>query len=521
VEERALSSVAPLAVGPAGTVPPRAGESSGETPLDGVEAWPVPAASGPFLAPLELASPVYAAPDKQAEKIGYLRIGARVARSDQPVSLRDCKEGWYALRPLGFMCAGQDATLDLEHPLARAIQKEPDRTRPMPYAYALSRASAPNYMRVPTRDEQLESELRLDRHLRKWNQLTEDWDALDVGANDVPLAANGLANGPIPRHARPLGMSERYGGSGQDLLPWWLEGGRQIPNFAPLHVPPRALFANRMQRHAGVALIGSFVAEEAAQKRRFALTTDGRLLPTDKLRAEAGSPFHGEDLRNVGLPVAFGWKAGASFWRLQAGQPRAAERLLQRQFVSLTGTVRFYDGVRMVETRSGSWLRSEDVRVAAKPRELPWYASQERRWIDVSIVNQVLVLWEGDRPVYATLVSTGKDGLGDPKTTLSTPLGLFRIQQKHVTTTMDSNAADNEFELRDVPWVMYFSGGYALHGAYWHDDFGRMRSHGCINLAPIDARYVFEWSLPVVPEHWHGTYASSSVGQGTILRIGR
>jgi lipoprotein-anchoring transpeptidase ErfK/SrfK len=133
----------------------------------------------------------------------------------------------------------------------------------------------------------------------------------------------------------------------------------------------------------------------------------------------------------------------------------------------------------------------------------------------------VLVLWEGDRPVYATLVSTGRDGLADPKTTLSTPLGTFRILQKHVTTTMDSTAADNEFELRDVPWVMYFKGGYALHGAYWHDDFGRMRSHGCVNLAPIDARYVFEWSSPDVPDHWHGAYASESLGQGTLLRIGR
>ena len=139
----------------------------------------------------------------------------------------------------------------------------------------------------------------------------------------------------------------------------------------------------------------------------------------------------------------------------------------------------------------------------------------------MSITNQLLVLWEGSQPVYATLVSTGKDGLGDPERTQSTPRGTFRIQQKHVTTTMDSNTADGEFELRDVPWVMYFKGGYALHGAYWHDDFGSKRSHGCVNLAPIDARHVFEWTLPHVPEHWHGAYASDSFGRGTLIRIGR
>jgi lipoprotein-anchoring transpeptidase ErfK/SrfK len=178
-------------------------------------------------------------------------------------------------------------------------------------------------------------------------------------------------------------------------------------------------------------------------------------------------------------------------------------------------------GARMIEARDQGWLRSDELSVVAKPSELPWFAARGRRWIDVSIDNQVLVLWEGDTPVYTTLVSTGKDDQRDPKRSLSTPQGIFRVQQKHVTTTMDSSAADSEFELRDVPWVMYFKGGYALHGAYWHDDFGRKRSHGCVNLSPVDARYVFEWSLPDVPEHWHGAYASGSFGSGTLIRIGR
>ena len=65
--------------------------------------------------------------------------------------------------------------------------------------------------------------------------------------------------------------------------------------------------------------------------------------------------------------------------------------------------------------------------------------------------------------------------------------GIFKIREKHVTTTMDAHEVDNKFELRDVPWVQYFEQGYALHATYWHDDFGKPRSHGCINLAPIDA----------------------------------
>ena len=174
----------------------------------------------------------------------------------------------------------------------------------------------------------------------------------------------------------------------------------------------------------------------------------------------------------------------------------------------------------MVQARDGSWLKSEDLRTAVRPSKLPWFAAGSRRWISVSLISQTLVLYEGNRPIYATLVSTGRDGMGDPKTTLSTPQGTFRIFQKHVTTTMDSEVADSEFELRDVPWVMYFKGGYALHAAYWHDDFGRPRSHGCINLAPIDARVIFEWSSPEVPQHWHGAYSGDDFGEGTIVQVG-
>ncbi len=75
------------------------------------------------------------------------------------------------------------------------------------------------------------------------------------------------------------------------------------------------------------------------------------------------------------------------------------------------------------------------------------------------------------------------------------------------------------FELRDVPWIQYFASGYALHGAYWHDVFGIPRSHGCINLAPIDARYVFMWTDPPVPSGWHGINIGSDMGQGTAVVV--
>src|SRR5678815_37413 len=75
------------------------------------------------------------------------------------------------------------------------------------------------------------------------------------------------------------------------------------------------------------------------------------------------------------------------------------------------------------------------------------------------------------------------------------------------------------FELRDVPWIQYFASGYALHGAYWHDVFGIPRSHGCVNLSPIDARVVFRWTDPPVPEGWHGINIGTEMGEGTAVII--
>ncbi len=485
-------------------------------------AWthvPVPPEDGPRLASTSLVTPIYEQPRKSSEPIGYLRVGAKVARSEEPVGREACPGGWYAVRPVGFVCANEDATLKLDHPVVRAIDREPDRSKPLPYKYAFLRSIAPNYLRVPNKDEQFKYEMRLERHIRNYAKLSHKWDALEVGSNDVPLSESGAAIGGIPDHAKPMDFNERFGGDGDDELPWWLEGERRIPNLSTFKAPPYAVIAGRIKRHAGVALIDTFVTDEKAQKRRFAVSTDGRLIPADKLKADSGSPFHGYEIGDVGLPVAFAYDEGTRYWSINGGKLARGEKLKRRQMVPLSGRVMRPRGVRMVETRDGKWLRSQDLKVAAKPSELPWFAHRGVNWVDISIFSQTLVLWEGDKPVYATLTSTGRDGIGEPGKTLSTPQGTFRIYQKHVTTTMDSDVADSEFELRDVPWVMYFKGGYAIHAAYWHDDFGHARSHGCVNLSPVDARYVFEWASPQVPDHWHAAYSGDAMGEGTLVHI--
>jgi len=70
-----------------------------------------------------------------------------------------------------------------------------------------------------------------------------------------------------------------------------------------------------------------------------------------------------------------------------------------------------------------------------------------------------------------------------------------------------------------VPYVQYFRAGYALHAAYWHTEYGRPRSHGCINLSPIDARRLFNWTEPQVPATWHGASAGETNGKGTLVHV--
>jgi hypothetical protein len=140
------------------------------------------------------------------------------------------------------------------------------------------------------------------------------------------------------------------------------------------------------------------------------------------------------------------------------------------------------------------------------------------RWIDIDITKQMLVAYEGSRPVYVTLVSTGKKGTNEEP--FETPTGRFRVRSKQITSNMDgATATDGNYAIQDVPWVMYFQGSYALHGAFWHESFGSTRSHGCVNLGATDARWLFYWATPFIPERWHGVSASdANVGSTIVIR---
>lgn len=126
--------------------------------------------------------------------------------------------------------------------------------------------------------------------------------------------------------------------------------------------------------------------------------------------------------------------------------------------------------------------------------ELPLSAKR----LVVNRERQVVIGYDWNRPVFIARAATGaKFSNGD----FTTPAGYHITSAKRATRHMAAgNLAYNGYDLPGVPWVTYFTqNGISFHGTYWHNNYGKPRSHGCVNLSPAAARWIYRWTLPVVP----------------------
>jgi len=222
-------------------------------------------------------------------------------------------------------------------------------------------------------------------------------------------------------------------------------------------------------------------------------TSDGQLVPKNDVGwMGQGSDWQGVRLVNATEGPVFAWTFREGTQVLAAPKNDAAvlERLPARRRVPL-----WERDDAFWQVGEGRWIRAADlneVHAIRRPRDV-----RSQQWIDVDVGEQVLVAYRGDQPVYATLISSGR---GSP-----TPLGNYPVWAKVASMDMSNQGYEDEaYLVQGVPWVVLFQGHNALHGAYWHDRFGQRRSHGCVNLAPRDARWVFEWFGPALPAGWTG-----------------
>lgn len=151
-------------------------------------------------------------------------------------------------------------------------------------------------------------------------------------------------------------------------------------------------------------------------------------------------------------------------------------------------TVRFKGGLNGLRGASGGYMES-DVTSS--------FVTGVFKRIDVNLSEQRLTLLEGGTPVFNCLVSSGKSGY-------STPTGDYRIYSMNYVAAMGSApGAAEPYLISDVPYVMWFNNNYSIHGAYWHDDFGNVRSHGCVNVSVENAEYIFSWASVGTPVSVH------------------
>jgi len=481
-----------------------------------------PAATGPLIATKNLVAYIYDKPRRDAAHVGVLRVGSRIRRSAEPADPLGCNgpsAKWYAVEPTGFMCVTMDGvTLDVDDPaVTLAARFPPRRDQPFPYGYGTS-FGTPLYVRAPTAEEQKKLEGNVADHIASMAKVRaklsdkKRWpEQVFAQPSEIPPE---LAN-----HALSPAITDTKLASGA------IVAGRGWPDW-------------RM----------SFLTSFDVDGRVFYLTHEHFLVPFDRVRpAKPPYEFEGVELAapdqpGVHLPIVWvNWHDVPLYVYDEAkrGVRPTKETLPLQAYVQVKAQPLMLGGAKFHELLADPPNAAEPgARYVVKDGpvfrvdalgEVPANVGANDVWIDVAIASQTLVLYRGTTPLWATLVSTGVDGAGDPEKTKSTPRGLWRIRSKHITARMageekppaqEGGKPDPRYRVDDVPYVQYFHAGYALHGAYWHDNFGTPRSHGCINLSPKDALYLFKHTTPNVPEGWHGVYGGvGGIESGTWIHV--
>lgn len=464
---------------------------------------------------------VRAAPSKDAFRWGYLRGGAVLqAKTGAPVGFDQCRKGWYELETGGFVCSTVDVIpfLGKRLPERRTLQPDLDALVPYPYGYS-RRKNTPMYRRLPTDEEaatyegfRLPGSAAVDEGAAAQSAeasappsaapegASEPTEPIEPVATSAPATLSALAaSDPIDEAGAP--------GSGE-------EPG--VATLASLMGEAGGVLMRRMERGFYVSLD----REMQRGSRRYFRTQSNGFIPDRALMPVKPSEFRGAELsETLTLPIAFVMsKKHYAYAPNKAGKLRPGKQPGYHHMFRVTGQVE-EGGKTFLVGEDGLHYRTSDV-TQIVARDKPAAVGEDEKWLDVDLAAQTLVAYVGSRPVFATLVSTGriKDEL-DPLKNFETPTGEFRITSKHLTATMDGDhAIDGPYSIEDVPYVMYFQLAYALHAAFWHNGFGRPRSHGCINLAPADARFVFNFVEPPLPALWHGVFPKPE-DPGTRLYI--
>ncbi len=335
-------------------------------------------------------------------------------------------------------------------------------------------------------------------------QAAEDCAALGPGAYWAGVAA---ASVPVEESPAPVTWLDVP----DNVLPW--KYGRVVTAEAPVFDTPEAALANTPARTLGTGFVFVNLVEglQAGDQALFQIRSG------EYIRAVDVAPIEVTRFRGVAITARperpFGWVVRAV--RPSALPGVAADTSIKRigrgVMIQIYGTVRV-DGWNWYQIGPGQWIEQRSVSVV---NINPAPQGVSGRWVQVDLYEQTLVAYEDGTPVYATLVSSGLDKW-------RTEPGLFQIYARLKADRMSGAYAPDKsdyYYLEAVPYVLYFDGDRALHGEYWHDGLGFKRSHGCVNLSPVDARWLFDWSemgtwVWVYDPSDGGTHADATPAEG-------
>ncbi len=450
---------------------------------------------------------VYDKPDTDSKSLGYLRIGTRMMVTPK-VSGRGCRVSWHQLPEGGYACVGRGLVVDAKRPpISRTPSSPPDTDQPLPYTYAfVKRWNSPMYWRPPSETERAEAAKQRDaRESARKNPPTTEPPEPAAEPQAKPAEDPALAALPTPDGTTPEATVAA-------AAPTPVEPPPPLKPAIKLPLNPETPWLER----------GFFLAvgeKIEAEGHKYWKTGRGGFVDADAAYAYDAKGFEGAVLPDgVTFPMGFVMtpKGAKRFEFNDEGKLVATDTIANKTFVDLQEEIE-YGGKAYMMTTDGGLIRKGVIRFA-QSQPMPEGLEPYDHWIDVSLDKQILIAYEGIEPRFITLVSTGKKGTKEES--FETPTGRWRIRSKHVSTTMDGQSdTDGNYSIQDVPWTMYFNDSIALHGAFWHDGFGRVRSHGCVNLGPADAKWLFEWTTPGLPESWHGVHAhDGSPGTTVVVR---
>jgi lipoprotein-anchoring transpeptidase ErfK/SrfK len=292
----------------------------------------------------------------------------------------------------------------------------------------------------------------------------------------------------------------------EDIDPWVAD---VVAPVTPVYAKPNANDVIRMDAHQGDLLRVTGVSHGMQGDANIWWSTTEGYVALDALQPSQNSWASDWTVPDGSLAINGWWGATTSDANVRAGPTTDApvvgqlpggnlvKVLSDTQGQNVQGSPTWYriDGGRY----AGGYIHSSLVKRAAQPQANttpPPDGSTSGRWIVVDRARHSLTLVDNGQPTFVTYVALGVAGRDTPAGTYST-WGKYRADDMTSTSVADPGGY---YDLPNVPNTQYYKdGGFAIHGTYWHDEFGTDQSHGCVNVTWTDGRYLFDQTQPQVP----------------------